>query len=356
MRLCLLALAALAAAGPRAQGLHVHEAVTADAPGDTTGMRRLPVETAPGAVWVGRSVLALGPESVRTVGLEVGPDEVATLSLWLSEAAGAAFADLTAASVGRALAVVHDGRVLTAPVVESAIPNGLVLVTGLDAAEAERLADAIRGATGPPATPASWASTPREPGLDETPRRPPVRFDPPEGVETRPEAGALPWPPVETAPAEGGEATRVASGFVRAVAAREWAAAASALHPDAAAAVRPDALGLLRLDGATVRVREGAAEGAFVAADVLGRAPGSLDALSDRDLAALYLAGLDAVGAWGAPGPPRTAVGEQADGDRVHVVFRGASTDPGIAEVSVVTLRRDAAGRWGVLLTQARGF
>lgn len=334
----LAALAVLAAGAAQAQGLQglqIREAVTADAPGDTTGMRRAPVVTAPESrVWVGRSLLDLAPGSVETVGLEVGPDG-ATLSLWLSDAAGAAFADLTARSVGRALAVVYRGRVLTAPVVQSAIPNGLVLITGLDAAEGRRLADALRDASGGTADlDADAPVVPDEREEAATPVRPPDPVDP------AAEAGA------------------VAVAWASAIGRGDWAAAAALLHPDAAAAVRPDALALLRLDGPLVRVRDGRTEASFPAVRVLGRPPAArrADGLSDGDLATLYLAALDALGAWGEAGPPRAVTGLVEDGPRAHVVLRAEGGARGLSDVSVVTLARDGAGPWRVLLTQARGF
>ena len=158
--------------------------------------------------------------------------------------------------------------------------------------------------------------------------------------------------------AEPSGAPAVALAFTSAVARRDWRAVADALHPDALRAVRPSALDLLRLDGGTVLVGDGAQERSFVAADVLGVQVQTQEVagLGDRDLGVLYLAGLDVLGVWGAPAPPRDVVGEVRDGDRVHVLMRSRDVPPGVSEVAVVTLARDETGVWRPLLTQPQGF
>jgi hypothetical protein len=115
---------------------------------------------------------------------------------------------------------------------------------------------------------------------------------------------------------------------------------------------------MLQFDGPAVQVRDGNARGEFQAVDVLGRRPVERRPadLSDRDLAALQLAALDALGIWGPPRPSRSVVGRVEDGDRLHVLLRAGGASDGVSDVSVVTLRRDDAGRWRVLLTEARGF
>lgn len=355
-RLCCLAVVLLAGSAS-AQSLQIRHAVTPDAPGDTEGMTRQTVATAPDReVWVGSVALDLPPRSIQTVGLELDADGQTALSLWLSDEAGGAFASLTAASVGRALAVVYDGRVLTAPVVQSAIPNGLVLITGLDSGEAERVADALRDATDgdppplrvdplPPASgPSREAGLPREPapGGSAVPREP--RADP--DRSRGPEAGV------------DGEAGRVAAAFVSAVAARRWQEVAAQLHPEALAVAQASALEILTLDQGTVIVRDGGQEGSFIASDILGAAPRAarLDALPALDVAALYLAALDVLGVWGAPAEPRPLIGQVVDGDRLHVLFRLPQPMPGVAELGVVSLARDARGEWRPLISQPQGF
>ena len=342
LRLAVACALALLAGPLQAQaGLRLHAAVTAAAPGDTTGLRRAPLATAAGGtVYVGEAVLDVPLGAIETVGLEEDPDGTAAVTVWLDATAAARLAAVTGAAAGRALAVLHAGRVLAAPRVESAVPNGLVLIAGLDPDEAARVAAVLRGDSPSPRPAATAVSRPAAP-----PRVAP--------------SAPSPWGRSPT-PGRAGEGATSAEGaalaFVRAVAGRQWSAAAGLLDPDAHAALRADALGLLRLDGAEVYVRDGLREGSVPAADVLGRAPAlPLEQLEARDLTALYLAGLDAVGVWGPPDASRSVVGRVEDGDRAHVVLR-AEAVPGMSDLSVVTVRRDGAGRWRVLLTEARGF
>lgn len=344
------------------EGLRLHEAVTPEAPGDTTGLRQVTLATAAGSdVHLGRPVLELATSDIQTVGLEGDGDGTGVLSIWLVPSATRRLEAVTAAASGRALAVVHDGRVLGAPLIAGPVTNGLVMLPGLRADDARTVAATLRGeaaparvAPSPPRrpTPGAWGRSRTGPHRD-VPRRPlpasrPFDPAPPPDIES----GAT---PAET-PLADRLAEDVALAFVRAVARRMWGAAADVLHPDAQAAIRPDALATLRLDGALVRVRQEAGEERVRAADVLGRTPTSLESLSDRDLAALHLAGLEALGAWGAPESGRRVVGTVDDGALSHVVLRGDAPVNGLSEVSVVTLRRDAAGDWRVVLTEARGF
>ena len=62
------------------------------------------------------------------------------------------------------------------------------------------------------------------------------------------------------------------------------------------------------------------------------------------------------LGVWGPPGGARTVVGEVRDGDRLHVLMRGADDAPGVSAVTVVTLAPDRRGAWRPLLTQPQGF
>ena len=332
MRYVLLLALALLAPAAHAQ-IQIHAAVAPDTEGDTDGMTRQSVVTAPGQeVWVGDVVLDLPPASIQTVGLETDADGGSALSLWLSDEAGQAFAVLTAESIGKALAVVYDGRVLVAPVVVSPIPNGLVMITGLEDAEAERLAEEIRQANEPDF-------------IHQMPSQPP-------GMMTLP-----PLPPApETPPNRADAAGQAAQRFVDAVAARDWRAVSAMLHPQSLRVARASALSILEIDGRVVRVRSEGQEGSLVAPDVLGFAPsGRASDLSDQDLVTLYLAALDVLGVWGAPAPSRQVIGEMTDGDRVHVLLRAAAVDAGVSDVSLVTLARDGA-EWRPLLTQPQGF
>ena len=344
MRFALLVALALLAPAAHAQ-IQIHAAVAPDTEGETEGMARRAVVTLPGReVWVGDVVLDLPPASIQTVGLETDADGGTAISLWLSDEATQAFAALTAESIGKALAVVHAGRVLTAPVVMAPVPNGLVTIAGLDPDEAERLADAIRRANEPPEP----AESARPPAVDRAPAT--------GGLALPRSPTAEPTAPAEPQPGPAGTASQAAQIFVDAVAARDWRTVSEMLHPQSLSVARASALSILELDGGAVRVRSGGQDGELVASDALGFAPaGRASDLNDRDLAALYLAALDVLGVWGDPGPPRRVIGEIPDGDRVHVLLRAATVDAGVSDVSLVTLARDGAD-WRPLLTQPQGF
>ena len=363
MRTALLALALAALPAAAQTDLRIHQAAPADARAPD-GMRRAPVEALGGdEVWLGVAVLDLPASSVETVGTERDADGTRTLSLWLTEPAAAALAQLTAASVGRPLAVVFGRRVLAAPLVEGPVTNGLVRIDGLDAETVDALARSLREAAGVEDAP-RVAPPPRSAPRVAPPERaetPSERATPPERPAPRPERPALtpePAPPTTAAGAEAAGASAAALAFVEAVARRDWPAVADALHPASHQAARPGATEILRFDGPTTRVRDGDREGAFATADVLGRVPTVTrpGLLSDRDLAALYLAALDVLGTWGPPAPPRRVAGEVSDGDLVHVLLSPAVRPDGVSDVTVVTVRRDDAGRWRPLLTQAQGF
>lgn len=339
MRLLLSCALLLSAAAAHAQGLQIHAAVALDVQGDTEGMTRRPVVTSPDRyVWVGDVVLDLPPSSIQTVGLETDDAGGTALSLWLSDDAGRAFAELTERSVGQALAVVYNERVLTAPVVMSTIPNGLVMITGLDETEALSLADALRQATEPDA-------------IAEDPLPAPPRVDPP---MSRPvQADPRPTSPtIQPATEAGG----VARAFVDGIAARDWRSVSEMLHPEAIRVARTSALAVMDLSSGTVSIRSDGQEGSFIAADALGHTPvGPLADLDDRDVTTLYLAALDVIGVWGTPGAPRQFIGEIRDGDRVHVILRASAAESGVSDVSLVTLALDD-GEWRPLLTQPQGF
>ncbi len=367
----------------QAQSVQIHAAVALDVEGDTDGMTRRPVVTAPNRyVWVGEVVLDLPPSSIQTIGLETDDDGATAVSLWLTDDAARAFADLTRRAVGSTLAVSYDGRVLVAPVVTAPISNGLVRITGMDEPDAQALADALRQ---DPETARLASDEVREPEPEERKRpeaaAPPepepqeqARGLPPTAVPRSPQADPLRRPAQPVAPAQPissaqptapaqpvspaqpaasaqleTEAGRVAESFVRAVAAGDWRQAAEMLHPDALEAARARALRLLELDAGAVTVRREGVAHTFEAADVLGAAPTrTLEALSARDAAALYLAAVDVQSE---AGPPRRVVGEVRDGDLLHVLLSDQGATPGTSDVTVVTLARDL-GVWRPLLSQ----
>jgi preprotein translocase subunit SecD len=74
----------------------------------------------------------------------------------LSDGGRARFSDATEAAIGRKLAIVLDGRVVSAPVVQSRIPGGRIQITmgGSDLKEQEReahdLVEVLRAGSMPP--------------------------------------------------------------------------------------------------------------------------------------------------------------------------------------------------------------
>ena len=139
---------------PEAVGLVLREAAF-DGPWgpavpDTTGWdaSALPDGT---PLRLGRALLALGPGDV--VRAAVGSDPYTgalVIEIKLAPRAAKAFHALTAARVNRPLAVVLDGRVLTAPTVNEPISGGRVQISGtFRRAEAEAVAAAVREATAP---------------------------------------------------------------------------------------------------------------------------------------------------------------------------------------------------------------
>ena len=239
-------------------GVELRAAVTSEADGDTDGMRRSQLGGL--EVWIGETVATFEPQDIQSVGLEVDDGGGAAVSVWLEGDAAARLAQVTASRSGSALAVLHRGTLLSAPRIEGGVANGLVMIAGLDAAEARRVARSLRERIGIVEGTSSEPARPLPPRRD----REPPRADPP---SPRPAA------------APDLDAGDTAQAFVDAVSRRQWGRVADLLHPDSWAAVRPDAVAMLRFDGPTVRVQDGDARASFAAADVLGtsadRAPAS---------------------------------------------------------------------------------
>ena len=150
-----LGLASVASSSALAQDadLSMREAVVLSAWGelrgrqDTTGMERATLDGQ--TVYLGDVLIPLGLGSVAEVG--VNPDPLTgepRVSIELAAAAADAFSDVTAARIDQALAIVLDGRVLTAPTILARIPNGRVEISGVSMEEGRELAAAIRRATG----------------------------------------------------------------------------------------------------------------------------------------------------------------------------------------------------------------
>ena len=130
-----------------------------DAPGAVAGMERveLPAVTpgpteSPHAALGARSVFLgdtlLGPGSVLTVAADRDAYTMAPrLLLTLAPPVARAFERLTRARIGDTIALVLDGRVLTAPRINGVIDGGQFQIEGVGPDEADPLVAAIRDAT-----------------------------------------------------------------------------------------------------------------------------------------------------------------------------------------------------------------
>lgn len=298
---------------------------------DTAAMERAALPSGD-AVYLGPVLLGLGPGSLTDASVSFDPFTAAPgISLTMTGPAGEAFARLTEARTGQPIAVVLDGRVLTAPTVNGAIPNGRVQITGqFTRSEAESIASAIREATQAGDARAALLRRLRA-GVDLS----------------RPDSAVV--------------AMRRAAG------AADWLTVARILHPDAQRALRDDAEGELTLSGGSVLSldRRGPPPRPVGATppkpndppgvsirDVLEQdAPGTRwTDFSDEQATALIFAAAGGP----RPSPERSAVvGTVLDGETAYVVLDAAEAtafgEAGISEAVVVEARR-VGGQWRVLL------
>lgn len=155
-RLLVAFLLVAAAASAQDARLVLREAAFADgraAQGvpDTTGWERATVGDAP--LRLGRVLLALDAGTVTSVEASTDPQTGAPLiALEFADASAVAFAEVTSAQTGRPLAIVLDGRVLTAPTVTARIDGGRLQITGaFSQREVDAIVAAIRNTAGPTA-------------------------------------------------------------------------------------------------------------------------------------------------------------------------------------------------------------
>jgi SecD/SecF fusion protein len=100
------------------------------APAAGPGVSMLEMRDGGGAIPVEDRVALSGDRlDSRRLGLRPG-DRAADGDLRLRPAGAVAFAEITAANIGQRFAVVLDGEVLTAPVIQTAIPGGQGQITG----------------------------------------------------------------------------------------------------------------------------------------------------------------------------------------------------------------------------------
>ncbi|MGB5864396.1 MAG: protein translocase subunit SecD [Sulfitobacter sp.] len=105
------------------------------APAAGPGVSMLPMSDGSGVIAV-RDAVALSGDHLEQAAAAFAPDTGMPMVTFGFDRQGAtAFADITAANVGRQFAVVLDGKVLTAPVIQQAIPGGNGQITGNFTAE-----------------------------------------------------------------------------------------------------------------------------------------------------------------------------------------------------------------------------
>lgn len=94
--------------------------------------------------------VALTGKDLKDARAQVGQGNAAVVSLEFNEEGGKKFADLTARNIGHTIAIVLDGKVLTAPVVQEAISGGRAQISGQRSVEeAEQLAILLRSGSLP---------------------------------------------------------------------------------------------------------------------------------------------------------------------------------------------------------------
>ena len=302
--------------------------LTPSAPEDTLAMERAALPDG-STVFLGQALQTLGSGSVTDAHLSFDAyTNAPEISLTMTPAAGQAFARLTEARVSRAIAVVLDGRVLTAPTVNGPVPNGRVQITGqFTVAEATAIVAAIREATQSAAARAAMLRDLR------------ARVD-----LSRPDSAVM--------------------AFRRAGAAGDWLTYVRILHPDTQRLFREKVEeGRLILERDSVvafDTRLDPTEPPFRPApvrmavrDILETdAPGaSWSDFSDEQIATLFHAA--ASGRLPSVTPAKVGGTVDAGGGTAYVVLIPAAPtgfgDPGISETSVFEARRSGE-QWRVLL------
>ncbi|MEM1117980.1 MAG: hypothetical protein AAF845_07270 [Bacteroidota bacterium] len=291
---------------------------------DTTGWEAILFDDQ--TLRLGEVLLALGPRDVETAALDFDPlTNAPFVSIEFGPEAGVAFEAITEGRIGEAVAIVFDSRVLTVPVIQSAIPGGRLQISGnFTVAEADRLAEQIREATA-----ASGV-----------------------GREAQ-------WAEVRTAFDDATPSAAVRT-FLAATGAQDWLSAARLMHPAALRFLLSEAEEGVEVAGDSLRMRGG------IAADGGGWIPFSLalgdagvgrpfDDLSDPEAVAVLLSTMSG----GGFRSDVEVAGEAAEHpDRVHVLLAATEEDPlgpvpdGFARTIVLTTER-IGDRWVVLLPEA---
>ncbi|GAB5537733.1 MAG: hypothetical protein Rubg2KO_39820 [Rubricoccaceae bacterium] len=296
---------------------------------DTTGMER--VEHFGEVVYLGEVLMTLDRGSIAVAGIAEDPfTGRPKVSIELAEAEAAQFAEITENGWGTAIAIVLDGRVLTAPTIQGRIPNGRVEIAGVEWGEARELAETLRELTG---------------ALDVVDKYRDQRLAARDSVD-------LSTPETAT------------DSFLRAVGLADWLTTANILHPDALALVREDADSRLILEADSIgriALNEygwpdeslGKAGRVFAVADLLETDPpgDTLAAFSDEQVVVLMFA-LER-----GQTPNRISYAQRgvlSQGDNIaHIVVEldqeDDLEDPGLSQARVFTLKR-VGSSWRMLI------
>ena len=115
-------------------------------PAEKEGVPKLPVMGTNATVCLEPEVL-MDAKSVALAKADEGHAGGFQISLTFTSAGTKAFADLTRKNVGRRLAILIDGKVLSAPAIRAPIPGGKAVITGsFTKKQAEELAEQISAA------------------------------------------------------------------------------------------------------------------------------------------------------------------------------------------------------------------
>ncbi|MBN2433131.1 MAG: hypothetical protein JXQ27_16790 [Acidobacteria bacterium] len=149
--LCLLAVACEPSAPetpaesgpPPAPPVKVEFHAAADQPG--AGMSFVEHESGEGGIYVAAEIL-LSNADIESATVQQDDYGAYQVDITFTEAGGTRFAEITGQSIGRKIAILVDGRLVSDPVIQDRITNGRAVIHGhMSREKAERLARGITG-------------------------------------------------------------------------------------------------------------------------------------------------------------------------------------------------------------------
>jgi preprotein translocase subunit SecD len=90
----------------------------------------------------------LDESSVSSAHATLSPQGMPQVEIAFKQSGSARFAEITRRNIGRKLAIVFDGRLLSAPVIQTAVPGGMTVITGTTQAQADALAQTLNALRG----------------------------------------------------------------------------------------------------------------------------------------------------------------------------------------------------------------